>query len=268
MSELDRTFAGSIPETYDAYMGPMLFEPFAREVAGRFKGFAGAILETAAGTGRLTRALAEVAPAARITATDLNPPMLQRAAALVDAPNVTWQAADAQALPFADDAFDAVVCQFGVMFLPDRVGGYFEARRVLKTGGLFVFSVWDRLEANDLSHVAQEAIAALYPDNPPNFFERVPFAYNDPDRIRADLAAAGFARIIIDTVRLPTPAASAADAARGLCLGTPLRNELEARGPQALEGALQAATEALTSRFGDGAIEGTGQAVVVSATTP
>lgn len=267
MSETDRAFVGSIPEIYDRCLGPTLFEPYARDLAQRFRGFQGDLLETAAGTGRVTRALVEAAgPNASITATDLNAPMLARAAELLNRPNVTWRQADAQALPFADASFDAVVCQFGVMFFPDKAAGLAEAGRVLRPGGRFVFNVWDKLEANTLSKVAHDALAALFPEDPPRFLERTPFAWHDPTAIREALAQAGFDSIEIETIALPTPARSAAEFAEGLCLGSPLRADLEARRPaDELDAIVQAVAQALAREFGDGPIVGAGQALVVSA---
>ena len=267
MSDADRAFVGSIPELYDRYMGPMLFEPFALDLASRFEGFDGALLETAAGTGRVTRALAGVVgPRATITATDLNEPMLARAAEIVRAPNITWRQADAQALPFDQDTFDAVVCQFGVMFFPDKVAGFAEAWRVLKPGGRFVFNVWDSLEANDISRIVQEAVAAQFPADPPSFFARTPFGYHDEERIRGALETAGFQTVQIERVALPTQAASAADAAIGLCMGSPLRGEIEARSPDGLQAVVDAAAKALSRAFGSGPIVGNGQALVITTT--
>ncbi|MGE5500304.1 MAG: class I SAM-dependent methyltransferase [Ignavibacteriales bacterium] len=261
----DDQFAGSIPEIYDRFMGPMLFEPYAVDTARRFEGFEGALLETAAGTGRVTRHLAQAAPQSPITATDLSEAMLARAAAVVDAPNVTWRQADALVLPFEDDSFDAVVCQFGAMFFPDKAAGFAEARRVLKSGGRYVFSVWDELAANDVSEIAEAAVAALFPEDPPVFFAQGPFGYHDRERIRSDVLAAGFATVEIETVRLPTPAPSAHDAAFALVAGTPLRGRIEARDPARLDEAVDAAARALRAHFGEGAFTGTGQAVTITA---
>lgn len=261
MSEQDRAFVGAVPELYERYMGPMLFEPFARNLAARFAGFEGSILELAAGTGRVTRALAEAAPAAKITATDLNPPMLAEAARRVTAPNVTFQPADAQALPFGPGSFDAVVCQFGVMFFPRKPEAFAEARRVLRPGSRYVFSVWDAMEANDITFAARSGMAG----GDGGFMARTPFGYYDHGHIRADLAAGGFADVTIETVTLPTPTASARDAAIGLCAGSPARGELEARGPGALDAAIEAVTRALETKFGKGPFDGTGQALVVTA---
>ena len=260
----DAAFTGSIPEIYDRCMGPMLFEPFAQELAARFKGFDGAVLETAAGTGRVTRALASALAAnATLTATDLNEAMLSKAAQLAPDLKVEWKQADAQDLPFADDSFDALICQFGVMFYPDKDAGYAEARRVLRPGGRYVFSVWDRLDANPISKTMHEAIGAHLPADPPQFIARTPFGYNDQAAIRASLERAGFRDVEIETVTLETRAPSAAHAASGLCTGSPLRGEIEARGD--LDQAVAAVAKALAARFGDGEIKANGQALVVTA---
>src|SRR4051794_8129463 len=162
MRDTDKQFAGSIPETYDRSLGPLLLEPYARDLAARLAALAPArVLETAAGTGVATRALARALPASTtIVATDLSRPMLDLAAARMETAEVTWQQADALALPFGDDAFDAVACQFGAMFFPDKAAAYGEVRRVLRRGGRLVLSVWDRIECNELSHVVDGAVAA------------------------------------------------------------------------------------------------------------
>jgi ubiquinone/menaquinone biosynthesis C-methylase UbiE len=224
------------------------------------------VLETAAGTGRVTRLLAgALGPQAAITATDLNAPMIARAAELVRAGAVTWRQADAQALPFEARSFDAVACQFGVMFFPDKAAGFAEARRVLKPGGRFVFSVWDDLAANDFSQAAHDTLASMFPDDPPSFIARTPFGWHDQDRIRAALAQAGFTDVQVETVNLETPAASAGDFATGMCAGSPLRAELEARAPRGLDAVVGQVRQALARRFGQGPIVGRGQALVVTA---
>ena len=245
MTATDTVFAGSIPALYDRLLGPLLFAPYAEDIARRAAALApGRILETAAGTGIVTEALVEAMPAARIVATDLNQAMLDVAAARIVSPRVAFQAADAQALPFEDARFDVLVCQFGAMFFPDRVAAYREARRVLKPGGRFLFNVWDRLDRNPVSAAAAGAVAALFPDDPPDFFARVPFGYHDKARIEADLRAAGFAEIDSGTVE-KTSLVAARDVAMGLCQGSPLRAEIEARRPAGLEAATAAAAAAL-----------------------
>jgi len=246
MTATDSIFAGSIPAIYHDQLGPLLFEPFAWDIAARAGAFAPRhILETAAGTGIVTGALIREAPRAEIYATDLNQAMLDVAAARIMSWRVTFRQADAQDLPFPDASFDLVVCQFGIMFFPDRVAACREARRVLKPGGRFLFNAWDSLEHNPLSRAAAEAVAALFPDDPPGFLARVPFGYHDKAAIEADLRAAGFADIAAETVRKPGPVASARDAALGLTHGTPLRGEIEARGEGSLERAADAAAASL-----------------------
>jgi len=268
MSAGDRAFVGSIPEIYDRYLGPMLFDPYAEELASRLSGFQGAILETAAGTGRLTRALIRsVGSGSTITATDLNEPMLARAADEVRSDLVRWQPADALSLPFEDGMFDAVVCQFGVMFFPDKIKAFKEAHRVLRPGKAFLFNVWHDLPRNELSFVADKTVAQCFPSNPPRFLRRGPWGYQDRALIEIDLRAAGFGKITFELVERETPAHSAAEAALGLCKGSPLRSEIEERDPARLDAVVEAVSEALKARFGDGPIKGKGQALVVTAVT-
>lgn len=264
MSHLDAVFSGSIPEVYDSRLGPVLFEPYALDIAERFRGFAGAILETAAGTGRVTRALAAAAPQARIVATDLNAPMIAKAAERVGSDAVVWRQADAQALPFGDAAFDAVVCQFGVMFFPDKAAGFAEARCVLRPGGRFVFSVWDELALNPVSLAVHEAVGEIFPDDPPAFIARAPFGYHDEARIRAALEAVGFSAIAVERVAKEsnTPVAGLAE---GMCLGSPLRGEIEARRPGAVQAVAEAVSARLVERYGPGEVGSPMQALVVTA---
>lgn len=251
MASPDAVFAGSIPEYYDRCLGPFLFEPYAADLAARAAALRpGRILETAAGTGIVTAALAAVLPAAEIVATDLNPDMLRVAAAKLGIERVTFAPADAQSLPFADGAFDLVVCQFGAMFFPDRAAAYREAHRVLAPGGVFLFNVWDRLDSNPASQAVADAVAELFPDDPPSFLNRVPFGYNDKDAIEADLRSAGFTEVKSETVARRSRGA-AGDVAPGLCQGSPLRAEIEARAPDRLDEASEAALAALVRLHGD-----------------
>jgi ubiquinone/menaquinone biosynthesis C-methylase UbiE len=251
MASTDSAFAGSIPEFYDRCLGPFLFEPYAADLAGRAAALRPVrILETATGTGIVTAALAAALPEAEIVATDLNSDMLRVAGSKLDGPRVTFAPADAQSLPFADAAFDLVVCQFGAMFFPDRIAAYREALRVLRPGGAFLFNVWDRLEANPASQAVAEAVAALVPGDPPSFISRVPFGYHDKTAIEADLRAAGFAEIESETVARRSRG-NARDVAPGLCQGSPLRSEIEARAPDRLDEATEAAVAALVRRCGD-----------------
>ncbi len=269
MSHTDQTFAGSIPELYDRFMVPLIFAPYAEDLASRVLALAPrAVLETAAGSGAVTRALApQLGPETRYVATDLNLPMLERAAARQGEDHrITWQQADALALPFGDSSFDVVCCQFGVMFFPDRVAGYREARRVLRLGGRFLFNSWDRLEKNEFTWVVQEALVEVFPEDPPRFMERTPHGYYDMDRIQQDVREAGFSDVAVTTLAFTSAADTPLTVATAFCHGTPLRNEIQARDAQGLERATQAAAEALARRFGSGPVSGRISAHVVEAT--
>lgn len=244
MPELD-AFKHSMPELYDRYMVPLLFEPYAdfvAELVTRVR--PGRILETAAGTGVATRAVSHAVPGAEIIATDINPAVVDFAAAHVTSSGVTFQRADAQDLPFEDESFDLVLCLFGAMFFPDKVRANQEALRVLRPGGQYVLVTFDRLELNPIPKVAEEAVAALFPQDPPVYMERGPFSYTDAGLVENDMRAAGFTRVEVDTRALHTHV-SAGDAAAGMVLGSPFRAEIERRDPAGLERALEAVTEAL-----------------------
>ena len=268
MVATDKLFAGSIPEIYDRFLVPLIFESYARDLAERLaKVKPQDVLETAAGSGVLTRAIVSSLPAhVRIVATDLNQPMLDHAAARQSRESrITWRQADALALPFDDQKFDVVACQFGVMFFPDKVQGYKEARRVLKPGGQFLFNVWDRISENEFADIVTEALAALFPHDPPRFMARTPHGYHDVERIRAELSAAGLVDSSVDAVDDKSKATSPLDPAIAYCQGTPLRNEIEARDASRLKDATKQAAGALAHRFGSGAIEGRIRAFVITA---
>jgi len=268
MSEIDKVFAGSIPENYDRYLVPLIFESYARDIAERVATLAPkAVLETAAGSGVVTRALAPILAAdASYVVTDLNQPMLDYAKSRQDADDrIAWQKADAQALPFEDAAFDLVCCQFGVMFFPDRPSGYREARRVLKSGGYFLFNAWDRIEDNVFANDVTDALAEFFPGDPPRFMARTPHGYHDTALIRSDLAKAGFDNVTIETREARSRAPSARHVALAYCQGTPLRNEIEARGPDRLEAATDHAASVIAVRHGSGEISAKIQAHIVLA---
>ena len=267
-SRVDSVFAGSVPAVYEKYLVPLIFQPYADDIARRVAAVRpSTVLEIAAGTGVVTRALSSVLPTdVAITATDLNQAMLDEASARGTVRPVNWRQADAMQLPFEDRSFDAVVCQFGVMFFPDKAAAFAEARRVLTSGGWFLFNVWDTLESNEIPYVVIRALESVFPDNPPRFLARVPHGYHDPAMIQRDLAAGGFAASPeIDTVAARSRAASARDAAIAFCQGTPLRNEIESRDPSALERATAAAVQAIADRFGPGPVDARIQAHVVTA---
>ena len=269
---LDSTFAGSIPELYERWMVPLIFEPYAWDMAARVSALnrVGRVLEIAAGTGVLTRQLAATLPAdSTIVATDLNAPMLAHAEAIGTARPVQWRTADALELPFVDASFDVVVCQFGAMFFPDRPRAFAEARRVLRPGGTFLFNTWDRIEDNEFADLVTGALAELFPDDPPRFMARVPHGYHDPKQIHRDLAAGGFERApVIETLTCRSRAANAHVPAIAYCQGTPLRSEIEARDSSRLTEATAAAETAIARRFGLGEVDGRIQALIVNSTRP
>jgi SAM-dependent methyltransferase len=267
MVTTDKVFTGSIPDIYDRLMVPLIFEPYARDLADRIVIVnPRTVLETAAGTGVLTRALASRLPAnVSISATDLNEPMLARAKGGLSDPRVEWRQADALALPFGDNSFDVVACQFGAMFFPDRIKGYAEARRVLKPGGRFFFNVWDKISDNEFADVVTEALGEVFPHDPPRFLARIPHGYCEAGQIRDDLTRAGFTDIAIEAVDHRSRAPSPQQPAIAYCHGTPLRSEIEARGAPGLEAATKTAAEAIARRFGGGAVDGRIRAFVVMA---
>ena len=258
----DASWVGAMPEIYDRALGPVLFAPFAVHLAALAAAlFPQRVLELAAGTGVATAELARALPAADIVATDLNPAMVSWAADRIS--GATWLQADAQCLDFPGASFDVVVCQFGVMFFPDKPTAFAEAARVLAPGGTMLFTVWDAVEATHFAAALVDSLTAVLPEDPPGFVVRVPHGYADPDQIRSDLRAGGLRPQSIDRVVLRGRAASARSLAEGFCLGTPLRFALQERG--SLDGLTQLLADEMTARLGCGPVEGDLAAFVVSA---
>lgn len=225
-------------------MGPLLFEPYAKVVAERCALLEpNRILETAAGTGIVTRAVHRSVPRAELVATDINPVMLEFAAGTLTSEQVSFQPADAQNLPFPASSFDVVLCQFGVMFFPDRIRAYQQARRVLRPHGHYLLVTFNRLESNPVAKAVQDAVSALLAQEF-DYMERGPFCYADPARIKQDLLAAGFTHVKVETIA-SSSRVNARDAAQGLVFGSPLRSEIERRDPSALDRAAQAVAQAL-----------------------
>ena len=266
MSDMNRSFAGSMPEFYDRILVPVMFEPFALDLVERLHEVnSGHVLEIAAGTGVVTRALAQRLPAAvAITATDLNPAMLDRAKSHAGMERVRWQEADALALPFGDRLFDYVVCQFGVMFLPDKQSGFREALRVLRAGGRFLFSVWGDREGS-VFDVATNVVGEALRRDPASLVSPV---YNDIAVIKAELSTAGFASITAEEVTKPIHSGSAREAAISMCHGGLIRAAIEAQAPGRLDEITEAAAMAIAARFGDGPIESPLRAIAFSAIRP
>jgi ubiquinone/menaquinone biosynthesis C-methylase UbiE len=265
--DTDKVFTGSIAKLYETYLVPLIFEPYAADLANRLASRSlTRVLEIAAGTGVVTRALASVLPeSVSLVATDLNPSMLEEAAALGTRRPVEWRQADAMRLPFQDGTFDAVVCQFGTMFFPEKAKAFSEARRVLTPGGVFIFNVWDRIEENEFADTVTTTLESLFPEDPPRFLARTPHGYHSRPTIARDLAAGGFtASPQIITVAARSRAKSSRVPAIAYCQGSPLRSEIEARDASRLGEATDLAAGAIARRFGQGAVDGKIQAHIVT----
>lgn len=244
-------FIGSIPEFYDQGLGPVIFSDYAALMAERVAADAPSqVLETAAGTGIVTQALRRCLPAkATITSTDLNAPMLQIARQKVRVGEIAFDVADAQALPFPDASFDAVVCQFGVMFYPDKAKATREALRVLRPGGRYYFSVWDSHRHNSFARITDGLIKRFFPENPPGFYA-VPFSSAPIDPIKSELLDAGFRNPVVEVIRIDKPVADLGLFGRGLIFGNPLIDQIRARGTVSAEKLYAATIEALAAEFG------------------
>jgi ubiquinone/menaquinone biosynthesis C-methylase UbiE len=268
MSGNDKAFTGSIPDTYDDYLVPLIFEDSAADLARRVAaGPAARVLETAAGSGVVTRALAPLlAGDARYCVTDLNPPMLERAKARQgEDARIEWQPADALDLPFETGSFDAVCCQYGVMFFPDRVKGYAEAKRVLRPGGRFLFNVWDSIEHNEFADTVTRVAATLLPGSPPQFLARTPHGHGNPELIRSELERAGFGSISIEKVTGTSTAPDPAHPAIAYTRGTPMYGELSPHGEAMVQRVADAAAEEIRARFGSGPVSAKIQGYVIEA---
>lgn len=247
MIEKSSGFVGSIPEHYDKYLGPRIFNCFAQDLAARVAESApDSVLELAAGTGIVSRCLRDALPAhSSLVASDLNPPMLEVARRKFEAgEDIRFEALDATSLPYAAASFEAVACQFGVMFFPDKQRSYEEVLRVLKPGGRYVFSVWGSWEDNAFAQICHDAVAAFFPDDPPGFY-RVPFGYHDPFVIERALLKADFSNVAVTQVGFRSDITSAQEFASGLVYGNPLFDEILARGgdPEVIRQAVASAIE-------------------------
>jgi ubiquinone/menaquinone biosynthesis C-methylase UbiE len=270
MTALDKVahaqFTASIPENYDRYLGPVIFDPYAKDLAKRLGRSSGRVLETACGSGIVTKRLLEVlSPDAGLTATDLNPAMLDHArAAIGEDPRINWEVADMCDLNFDSGTFDAVVCQFGVMFAPDKAAAFREAFRVLRPGGRFLFNVWDSIEKNPFASIANDTITGFFPANPPTFYQ-TPFGFHDQPKIRKMLETAGFAKVNDVIVSLRSQAPTAGDFARGLVEGNPVLNEIQARGGVVAEVVIKELAGRISKKLGGRPVPVHLQAIVFEA---
>jgi ubiquinone/menaquinone biosynthesis C-methylase UbiE len=260
-------FSGSIPAAYDRYLGPILFQPYAEDLATRLPvSKTGSVLELACGTGILTRVLRTYLPSkVKLIATDLNEPMFRQATAKFGKnERVRWLEADACDLPFDGRKFDAVVCQFGIMFVPDKAHAAREAYRVLKRDGIFLFNVWDAMKHNKLGELAHRTITGFFEKDPPTFYQ-IPFSYHNRTEIRRILKQAGFREIKTEVIPKIGKASRAEDVAKGLVEGNPVAVTIAKRDPSLLPIITGAVTGAITRRFGKRDIRAPMQAIVVQA---
>jgi len=258
----------SVFDVYDELLVPLCFQSYADDLGARLADVReGAVLVVACGTGVETRVLADVLPATvAVTATDIVPGMVERAQRQGTSRPVAWDVVDAQSLPYDDASFDVVVCQFGAMFFPARVDAFAEAARVLRPCGRLELAVWDRLDANDFGAAVAAAMRDLFPDDPPTFLDRMPYSYHDPDAIRADLVAGGFAvPDSLERVGHDARAESPDVVAGAFCGGTPLRDQLQSGGADRLARAIDCASRALADRFCGRDLTGRTSALVASA---
>jgi ubiquinone/menaquinone biosynthesis C-methylase UbiE len=259
------TFGGSIPKIYDEVLGPVYFEPYAIDLAARVaKLNPGTILETACGTGRVTAHLRSKIPGAQLTATDINPDMIAVAKRKSGMQDVTWQQADALALPFADNSFDCVGTQFGVMFYPDKTKGMQEALRVLKPGGICMFSVWGSLDANGMSATGREVVQQFFENDPPAFYN-VPYSMHNIEDVEAMVLKAGFAEVNHEVLIKDCVTESAEEMAVGLVEGNPIVNAIRERDEHAIGVLKEKVTGTLVKRFGNHPCRTTMKAILFTA---
>lgn len=260
--EEDRLWVGSMPEAYDRWLAPAVFRPFAVDLAQRAARLTPRrVLEIAAGTGVLTRELVAAIPAAEVTATDLNAAMVEFGSRR--ARGASWQQADALHLPFDNEQFDLIICQFGVMFFPDKPAAFREMRRVLTPEGRLLFSTWSTVDTHDFAAALVAGIERAFPDDPPAFIAAVPHGYSDVGQAIADLAAGGLGCVSTESVTLDGLSGSAADVAAGFCTGTPLRIAIEARGDLTTSTAV--VSDEMRTRLGDGPVTAKMTAHVIEA---
>jgi SAM-dependent methyltransferase len=267
MAESHSAFIGEIPRNYEKYLGPLIFSEYAKDLANRITvPTGGSLLETAAGTGMATRQLRDsISKDVRIVATDLNEDMLSLAKGKFErSENIEFQIANALDLPFGDATFEAIACQFSVMFFPDKLLSLQEAARVLKPGGKFYFNIWDSFDHNHLIQTVNKSIAEYLPDNPPDFFN-VPYGYYEIDVIKNLLFEAGFADIEISVLPRVSATDEARDVAMGYVMGSPVRLQIEQCAPESLSKIVDAVEHAVGRKFGYKSVKAKMQAIVFTA---
>lgn len=262
------SFTGGIPTAYDRHLGPVLFEPYARDLARRVPIHENVrLLETACGTGIVTRRVIDHVPTSgRLVATDLNQAMLDYAKSVVPAdPRLEWRAADAQSLPFGERTFDCVYMQFGIMFVPDKAMALREAKRVLEPGGRLILNAWDTFEKNPFARITNQVLKGAFPEDPPTFY-RTPFGDADPAEHQRRTEAAGFHDVRVENVAFESMAESAESFAKGLIRGNPVSIAIGERGGASHEEIERKVAEALRRELGDRPVRNMLHAWVITGT--
>lgn len=254
MNKINVQFSGSIPEAYDKYLGPLLFEFSAKDTASRIESnipAGGKMLEIACGTGISTYYIRNsLVGDIHITATDVNPAMLDYAKSKHgDLDGVTFEVADALSLPYEDNSFDAVVCQFGIMFFPDKLKGLQEMHRVLKPGGTLYLTVWDKIEKNESALIIYFSIEKFFESNPPQF-TKIPFSFNDIESIKEIFSNAGFKNCNHNIVAETVKGIPAIDVARGWITGSPNIIEINERAVASTEEIIKSVSDAIIEKLG------------------
>jgi len=246
------TSRGSIPENYDRYLGPLLFDPFAQDLVTRIAGKNYKnVLELACGTGRVTRHLRNALPGnAKLVATDVQADMIAMAALKVPIENIEWRTENAQQLTFEDATFDLVICQFGLMFMPDRTKALSEIHRVLMPGGRFIFNTWDKIENNGAIYIGNQIICSYFPENPPTYY-RLPFLLDQPDLLQTNLLATGFKNIKVSVVEKEGVSPSAKESAIGMVEGNPIYNHIMQKDPTLVHVIRNAVEQKIAEAYGD-----------------
>lgn len=257
-------FGGSIPANYDRFLGPVIFKPYAEDLAARLPYTPGMrVLELACGTGIVTGVIkARLHADAVVVATDLSEPMLGYARGRHH-PGIDWRQADAMALPFPDAAFDAVVCQFGLMFVPDKAQALHEARRVLKPGGMLALNVWANMQRNAFAQIAHNVITSFFTHDPPMFY-LIPFSLDDEPLLERLLTDAGFADVVIERLGVETQSPTARDFATGLVDGNPVATAIQERATVSIDTVRHAVEQAVAQAFGDHPVRTRIEALVIT----
>jgi len=259
-------FSGSIPEIYDKYLGPFLFEKYAIDLIERIEnGEYKSILEIACGTGIVSKFLPEIfTNDEKIICSDLNPDMIEIAKKKVKEDRIEWKVVDMQEMPFDDNTFDLVFMQFGIMFAPDKEKAFREMYRVLKPGGKLLFNVWQSLEKNRFAFITNEIVTGHFKENPPAFYQ-VPFSYGDENEIKRILSKVGFRDISLDNLKKSTTAEDAGLLAKGLVEGNPVILQINERDPALLPVIEKELTNELVQKMGDKPLKAELNAIVCEA---